>query len=195
MMNAWRLFLGLSGSLAAASMAAAAMPSPAWEIHEAERFCYAWRVASGASETEFGIAVDVGGRTTLILTNPAWRLEDRKDYPLTSRIAGISGPARGQGVKIRSEPEAVALTVPIKDPFLARRLRAAPAMQFRTGGPDAVEAALDETMLHGAVPALEEVRRCAADLKQKRSARFEFEHREQFRPDPPAVWVRGSGRN
>ena len=190
-----RALLRLFGAAAATWGTLAAATPPAWEIHEAEKFCYAWRTGVDRVGTELGIAVDAARRTTLILANPSWRLEGGKAYALESGFADQSGPVQARGLKIRSNPAVVALIVPVEDRAFFRHIAAASAVHVRTGGPDAVEALLDGATIHSAEPALAEVRRCTKRVEERRLARMRLDHQDRFRSDPPAIWIKGGSRN
>lgn len=173
---------------------AAAAP-PLWEVHAAERFCFAWHSGIDAARTELGIAVDGARRTTLILANPDWRLEDGRRYALEGRVGGRAAPAEAYGVRIRSGPEVVALAVSLEEPGFSGQIEAVAEMRFRTRGGQEIEAAVDPEILRSAAPALAEAGRCAERIEERRMARMDLDHRERFRSDPPPIWIPGGGSN
>ena len=169
-----------------------------WEIHEAERFCYMWLPAAASGGTDVGIAMDAAGRSTVILSNDAWRLQKGKSYKLSAQVGEASRLEEARGIKIKSKPEIVAVAAEMKDPSFASLLAASASVQFDVEasraeeGASPREAVLDRHNLAGAAQALGEVQRCAG---RKRNQNAQMTMRQRFRPDPPAVWIRPDSKN
>ena len=180
------LFIVTLGSALAVSPASAA--TSGWEVHEAERFCYAWLPAGENRETDVGIAIDPAGEATLILSNGAWRLENGKRYSLVARMDAASRLERARGIRIRSDSGVVAVAAGVDDPSFVQVFAASDSARFEVQpakgarGAPARLAILDRQDMEGAGEALAQVQRCA---ERKRNMITDMMVERQFRRDPP----------
>ena len=182
----WVLSIVALGSAVAASPASAG--AAGWEVHEAERFCYAWLPSGEDGGTDVGIAIDPAGQATVILSNGGWRLEKGKSYRFVARMGETSRLERARGIKIRSDSAVVAVAAGVADRSFVDVFAASDSARFEVQpakaarGAPARQAILDRQDLAGAGEALAQVQRCA---ERKRNMITDMMIERRFRPDPP----------
>ena len=165
-----------------------------WEVHEASDFCYAWRAVPDQSGTEFGIALDVDERPTIILSNEAWPLEENRTYRVSAGVPGAFKSVRTRSMA--SGGGKLALAADIADSKFVERFASSPHLQFelqKAGtGPRS-----GTFILSGAPEAVSALRSCQKKLAEKAKdfAKYKTDSEGSYRPDPPSEWVTPAPKN